>query len=55
MSVNKLSELAGMSHVGIIQIESGNRSPQLRTVLKLANALALDLADVIRAVGSRSS
>ncbi len=55
MSVNKLSELAGMSHVGILQIESGNRSPQLRTALKLANALGLELGEVIRIVRSSCS
>ena len=50
MSLNKLSELAGMSHVGVLQIEAGERSPQLRTALKLASALDLDLAEVIRSV-----
>ncbi|BCX49851.1 transcriptional regulator, XRE family protein [Haloferula helveola] len=44
MSLSRLSELAGMSHVGILQIESGERSPQLRTIIKLAAALDLKLA-----------
>ena len=47
MSVNKLSELAGMSHVSILKIESGENSPQLRTVLKLAAALEMDLGDIL--------
>ncbi len=46
MSVNKLAEKAGMSHVGILQIESGARSPMLRNVVKIAAALDLDLGQV---------
>lgn len=44
MSLNQLSELAGISHVGIMKIEAGERSPQLRTVLKMAAALKVDAA-----------
>lgn len=47
MSVNKLAEKAGMSHVGILQIESGERSPMFRNILKIAAALELDLGQVI--------
>lgn len=43
MSLNRLSELAGMSHVGILQIEAGERSPQLRTLFKLASALEIEV------------
>lgn len=42
MSVNKLSKKAGMSHVGILQIESGERSPMLRNAIKLADALEVN-------------
>ncbi|MGA0900586.1 MAG: helix-turn-helix domain-containing protein [Luteolibacter sp.] len=33
-----------MSHVGIMKIEAGERSPQLRTVLKMAAALKVNPA-----------
>ncbi|QTN34382.1 helix-turn-helix transcriptional regulator [Akkermansiaceae bacterium] len=46
MSVNKVAEKAGMSHVGILQIESGERSPMLRNVIKIAAALEVDLSDL---------
>jgi transcriptional regulator with XRE-family HTH domain len=46
MSVKKLAEKAGMSHVGILQIESGDRSPMLRNVIKIATSLDMDLADL---------
>lgn len=48
LSINKVAELAGLSHVGVLQIEGGERSPQLRTALKLAAALDLSLAKVLR-------
>lgn len=48
MSLNRLSELAGMSHVGILQIESGDRSPQLRTVFMLAYALDIGPEELLR-------
>ena len=48
LSLNRLSEMAGMSHVGVLQIENGERSPQLRTVFKLAKALDLDAAELFR-------
>lgn len=46
MSVNKLAEKARMSHVGILQIESGERSPMLRNVIKIAAALEIDPAQL---------
>lgn len=47
MSLNKLGELSGMSHVGVLQIEAGERSPQLRTVLKIADALGINLSSLL--------
>ena len=48
LSVNKLAEKAGMTHVGILKLESGDRTPMLRTTLKLAKALDLRLSSVLR-------
>jgi transcriptional regulator with XRE-family HTH domain len=47
LSVNKLAEMAGMPHVGILKLESGDRTPMLRTALKLAKALNLRLSSVL--------
>jgi transcriptional regulator with XRE-family HTH domain len=47
LSVNKLAEKAGMTHVGILKLESGDRTPMLRTALKLAKALDLRLSSVL--------
>jgi len=47
LSVNKLSEKAGMTHVGTPKLESGDRTPTLRTALKLAKALDLRLSSVL--------
>ena len=42
-----LAKTSGMSHVGILQIESGDRSPMLRNVVKIAGALEVDLGDLL--------
>lgn len=47
ISVNRLAETAGLTHVGVLNIESGNRSPQLRTALKLADALGIRLSEIL--------
>ncbi len=47
LSVNRLAETAGLTHVGVLNIESGNRSPQLRTALKLADALGIRLSEIL--------
>lgn len=47
MSVNRVAEKAGMSHVGILQIESGQRSPMLRNVIKIAAALDMAPEDLL--------
>lgn len=41
----KLAELAGMSEAGIKQLESGRREPSFETVLTIAAALGVNLAD----------
>ena len=51
ISVNRLAELAGLTHVGILNIESGKRSPQLRTALKIADALDIRISDLLRSNG----
>jgi DNA-binding XRE family transcriptional regulator len=51
LSVNKVAELAGMSHVGLLQIESGERTPMLRTALKIADALNSKLSDSLLDAG----
>lgn len=51
LSVNKVAERAGMSHVGVLQIESGERSPLLRTAIKLAHALEIPLSSILSGAG----
>ena len=52
VSVNRLAEIAGLTHVGILNIESGKRSPQLRTALKIADALGISLSDLLENTGN---
>jgi transcriptional regulator with XRE-family HTH domain len=40
-----------MSHVGVLQIEAGERSPQLRALFKLAEALDLRPSKVLEDIG----
>lgn len=47
LSVNRLAETAGLTHVGVLNIENGSRSPQLRTALKLADALGIRLSEIL--------
>lgn len=51
LSVNKLAEIAGMNHAGLLRIEDGSRTPMLRTALKLAKALEIRLSDVLSELG----
>jgi transcriptional regulator with XRE-family HTH domain len=44
----KLGELAGLSPTAIYRLELGEREPRLSTILRLADALDLDGADLIR-------
>lgn len=43
MSIRKLSRLSGVSHTEISRIEASEVSPTLETLLKLANALGVDI------------
>lgn len=47
LSMNRLAELAGLDQVAISRIEKGERSPQLRTVLLMCEALDVSLADLL--------
>ena len=46
LTLEKASELCGMSYKGLEEIELGASDPKLSTVLKISEALELDL-DVI--------
>lgn len=47
MSMNQLASLAGIDQVAVSRIEKGERSPTLRTVLKITQALGLKLSDLL--------
>lgn len=51
LSMNQLAGLAGLDQVAISRIEKGDRSPGLRTVLKIANALEIRLSEELQALG----
>lgn len=51
LSMNRLGDLAGLDQVAISRIEKGERSPTLRTLLKMAAALDLHLSDELRESG----
>jgi len=48
ISQEKLAKLAGLSRTGIRHIESGQFKPTLYSLLKIAQALGLDLPYLIR-------
>ncbi|XHR28473.1 MAG: helix-turn-helix transcriptional regulator [Chthoniobacteraceae bacterium] len=48
LSQEKLAKLAGLSRTGIRHIESGQFKPTLYSLLKIAEALGLDLSRLIR-------
>ena len=45
MSERQLSDISGISHTEIARIESGEVSPTLDTLLKLADALGVDIKE----------
>lgn len=47
LSQRELARAAGMYHPAIHSIESGKRTPTLRTMRKLAQALAVKITDLI--------
>lgn len=46
-----LAELAGMDWQAINRLERGHTSPMLDTLIRLAGALEVDLADLVRRDG----
>ncbi len=48
--MNRLAEEAGLTHVGVLNVENGKRSPQLLTVVKLADALGIRLSELFEDV-----
>lgn len=47
ISQQRLSEMAGMSRTGLRHIESLETNPTLYSLLKVAKALDIDLADML--------
>jgi transcriptional regulator with XRE-family HTH domain len=48
LTVRGLARLAGMSGAGIRMIESGNRSPTLDSLFRIAEAMEVCMHDVIK-------
>lgn len=48
LSLNRTAEKAGLTHVGVLNMENGQRSPQLLTVIKIADALGVRLSDLFK-------
>jgi transcriptional regulator with XRE-family HTH domain len=48
LSMNQVAERAGLSQQMVSYVERGMRNPTLETLLRLTDALDVDLADVIR-------
>lgn len=46
--MNQVAAKAGLSQQSISFVERGMRTPSLDTLLRIANALEVDLADLIR-------
>jgi DNA-binding XRE family transcriptional regulator len=53
LSQKKLGAISGIHRTTIGLIESGQRSPSLVLCLRLADALGLDLADVLKGVPAK--
>lgn len=47
-SVRKLGELAGVTHVTVVRMESGKLDPRLSTVLRLCGALGITVDQLLR-------
>ena len=52
ISIRKLSELSGLSRATIRNIESGQQSPSLETLIQLTDGLEVDLPGVISDMAS---
>jgi transcriptional regulator with XRE-family HTH domain len=48
VSLQKLGALSGVEHTTIAKAEKGQRSPSLLICLRIADALGLDLEDVLK-------
>jgi transcriptional regulator with XRE-family HTH domain len=48
LALQQLGELSGVSRTAIRMIEQGQRSPSLLICLRIADALELDLGDVLK-------
>jgi len=46
-SRNKLADFAGIGRGSLSELMNGNKSPTIRTVLKIADALEIDLRDLV--------
>ena len=53
ISIRELSRKSGVSHTQILRIETGMESPSLRTLLKLADALGVDIKDTFIVIRGR--
>jgi putative transcriptional regulator len=53
LSLKKLGAMSGIHRTTIGQVETGKRSPGLVLCLRLADALGLDLADVLKSVPAK--
>jgi putative transcriptional regulator len=53
LSLKKLGAISGVHRTTIGLVESGQRSPSLVLCLRLADALGLDLADVLKDVPAK--
>ena len=49
LSLKKLGALSGVERTTIGKMEAGKRSPSLHACLRVADALGLDLGDVLQA------
>lgn len=47
MSMNQLGSLSGLDQVTISRIEKGERSPTLRSLVKIAAALGVTLSELL--------
>ena len=51
LSLRELERLSGVDYSSISKIETGDSSPKLETILKLAKALKVDLIELIDQAG----
>jgi putative transcriptional regulator len=55
LSLQKLGAISGVSRTAIALIEKGERNPSLMICLRLADALGLDLAEVLKSVPAKKT